>query len=408
MRRTIVISLVLAIGAVLAVSYGWSDTVRQLVQSRSGSPVQNQSANRAGGAPPVTIVTAVASTADFPVRRYAIGSVVSPAVVEVGARIASAITAIPVKDGQIVKAGDVLFQLDDRALKAQLDRDQATLQKDQALLASAKADLQRARDLAAKQAGTAQAYDQALAAEKSLEANIAGDQAMVEADQVQLGYATISAPISGRLGAVGVTIGDIVAPNSGGTSTPLVTVTQMDPLDVAFNLPQTDLPLLKSAISGSQPATVKLYLDGGKTPAATGSLEFVDSAVNVASGTVAVKGRFANKDLVLWPGQYVDVVLEAGSMPAMTSIPTVAVQSGQKGAFVFVVKSDDTVEVRPVRVALTEGEASAVSEGLSQGERVVVDGQTHLKEGSKVRYGPVDVQPGQSSNQAGNSGGQRT
>lgn len=408
MRRAIVISLVLAIGAVLAVSYGWSDTVRQLVQSRSGSLIQNQSANRAGGAPPVTIVTAVASTADFPVRRYAIGSVVSPAVVEVGARIASAITAIPVKDGQVVKAGDVLFQLDDRALKAQLDRDQATLQKDQALLASAKADLQRARDLAAKQAGTAQAYDQALAAEKSLEANIAGDQAMVEADQVQLGYATISAPISGRLGAVAVTIGDLVSPNSGGTSTPLVTVTQMAPLDVAFNLPQTDLPLLRSAISGPQAATVKLYLDGGKTPIATGSLEFVDSSVNVASGTVAVKGRFANNDLVLWPGQYVDAVLEAGMMPAMTSIPTVAVQSGQKGPFVFVVKSDDTVEVRPVRIALTEGETSAVSEGLSQGERVVVDGQTHLKEGSKVRYGPLDAQPAQTSSQAGNSGGQRT
>lgn len=408
MRRAIVVSFVLAIGAILAVSYGWSDTLRQLVQNRSGNPAQSTTAKRNGGAPPVTIVTAVASSADFPVRRYAIGSVVSPAVVEVGARIASAITAIPVKDGQMVKAGDVLFQLDDRALKAQLDRDQATLQKDQALLASATSDLQRARDLAAKQAGTAQAYDQALAAEKSLEATIAGDRAMIEADQVQLGYATITAPISGRLGAVAVTIGDLVSPSSGGTPTPLVTVTQMDPLDVAFNLPQTDLPLLKSAVSGSPTATVKLYLDGGKTPVATGSLEFVDSSVNVASGTVAVKGRFANGDRALWPGQYVDVVLEAGSMPAMTSIPTVAVQSGQKGPFVFVVKSDDTVEVRQVTIALTEGEASAVSEGLSQGERVVVDGQTHLKEGSKVRYGPAEAPATQPSGQSGVSGGQGT
>ncbi|HWK64390.1 MAG TPA: efflux RND transporter periplasmic adaptor subunit [Rhizobiaceae bacterium] len=385
MRRTIVIVLFLAVGAALAVSHGWSGAVLRQLVSRPGVAARAAPAG-ANTAPAVSVATAVASTADFPVRRYAIGSVLSPAVVEIGARIASVIVAIPIRDGQMVKAGDILFQLDDRALKAQLDRDQATLAKDQALLASAKADLERARDLAAKQAGTAQAYDQALAAERGLESTIKADQATVEADQVQLGYATITAPISGRLGAVAVTVGDLVAPVTSGALRSLVTVTQMDPLDVSFNLPQTDLPLLQKAIGGPAAAKVDLYLAGQEAPVATGTLEFVDSTVDTASGTVAVKARFQNKDLALWPGQYVDVVLEAGVMTGMTSIPTVAVQSGQKGTFVYVVRGDDTVEVRPVTVVLAEGGNSAVSAGLSDGERVVVDGQTHLKQGSKVRY----------------------
>lgn len=405
MRRAIVILLFLVAGAAIAVNHGWSGAALRQFADRSGMAVRPASAD-VDAAPAVSVVTAVASTADFPVRRYAIGSVLSPAVAEIGARIASAVIAIPIRDGQMVKAGDTLFQLDDRALKAQLDRDQAALEKDQALLASAKADLERARDLADKQAGTAQAYDQALAAERGLESTIKADHATVEADQVQLGYATISAPISGRLGAVAVTIGDLVSPVTSGAPRSLVTITQMDPLDVAFNLPQTDLPLLKKALGGPAVAKVDLYLADQQTPVATGSLDFIDSSVDTASGTVAIKARFQNKDLALWPGQYVDVVLEAGVMGGMTSIPTVAVQSGQKGAFVYVVRGDDTVEVRPVTVALDEGGNSAVNAGLGNGERVVVDGQAHLKQGSKVRYDP-GARPGPTATQAGDNPGKR-
>lgn len=347
----------------------------------------SQSQRPAGNAPRgVSVVAASASTADFPVRRYAIGFVSSPAVVNVSARISSQIVAIPAKDGQMVKAGDLLFSLDDRALKAEVERDKATLAKDQAMLVSAQADLERAKNLVARQAGTEQAYDQALATEKSAEATVAADQAQLDADTVQLGFATITAPISGRLGAINVTIGDLVGTSGGNAQgTPLVTITQVDPLRVSFDLPESDLALLQKALASSDGAAVTLRRDGDPQPIGKGTLDFLDSSVDTASGTITARATVPNPDHTLWPGQYVDVVLDAGTMPQMTSVPTVAVQSGQKGPFVYVIKPDNTVELRQVQVALTVGENSAISDGLKSGERVVVEGQTRLTNGTLVR-----------------------
>ncbi|TPN18655.1 efflux RND transporter periplasmic adaptor subunit [Mesorhizobium sp. B2-3-3] len=341
------------------------------------------------GARSASIVSATATTADFPIRRYAIGFVSSPAVVNINARVSSQIVSIEVKDGQMVKAGDVLFSLDDRALKAQLAKDQATLAKDQALLTSATADLTRAKDLVAKQAGTQQTYDQALAAQKAAAATIDADKATIDADTVQLSYATITAPIAGRLGAVNVAVGDLVTISNGNssTATPLVTITQIDPLQVNFNLPESNLALLHKALADPQQGAVTLTKDGDPKPIGKGTLDFVDSSVDTASGTIATRASIPNADLSLWPGQYVNVVLEAGIMPHMTSVPTVSVQPSQKGPFVYVVKPDNTVEMRPVQVALTEGQNSAISDGVKSGEKVVVEGQTRLKNGAAVHEG---------------------
>ncbi|WP_296747047.1 efflux RND transporter periplasmic adaptor subunit [Mesorhizobium sp.] len=342
-----------------------------------------------GGARSASIVSAAATTADFPIRRYAIGFVSSPAVVSINARVSSQIVSIAVKDGQMVKAGDLLLSLDDRALKAQLAKDKATLAKDQALQISAAADLQRAKDLVAKQAGTQQTYDQAVAAQKAAAATVDADQATIDADVVQLSYATITAPISGRLGAVNVAVGDLVTTSNGNssTTTPLVTITQMDPLQVTFNLPESNLALLHKALANPQQGAVTLTKDGNPTPIGKGTLDFVDSSVDTASGTIATRASLPNADLSLWPGQYVNVVLNAGTMPQMVSVPTVAVQPSQKGPFVYVVKPDNTVEMRPVQVALTAGQNSAVSQGLKSGEKVVVEGQTRLKDGAAVHEG---------------------
>ena len=336
-----------------------------------------------------SVLAATTSTADFPIRRYAIGFISSPAVVSINARVSSQIVSIDVKDGQMVKAGDLLFSLDDRALKAQLAKDQATLVKDQALLASSAADLQRAKDLVAKQAGTQQTYDQAVAAQKAAAATVEADKATLDADMVQLGFATITAPISGRLGSVSVAVGDLVSTSNGNsnTATPLVTITQMDPLQVNFNLPESDLALLHKALAKPLQGGVTLTTDGDPTPIGKGTLDFVDSSVDTASGTIATRASVPNADLSLWPGQYVNVVIDAGIMPQMTSVPTVAVQPSQKGPFVYVIKPDNTVEMRPVQVALTEGENSAISQGLKSGERVVVEGQTRLKNGAAVHEG---------------------
>jgi multidrug efflux system membrane fusion protein len=386
MRRKIAFSTLAVACVATAALYFWPELAGRLgpalsfAQSDAGQKKQPP-----GGARAVTVVAATASTADFPIRRYAIGSISSPAVVDISARISSQIVSIAVKDGQMVKAGDLLFQLDDRALKAQVERDKATLAKDQAMLVSAQADLKRAKDLMERQAGTQQAYDQALANEKSGEANVAADQAQLDVDTVQLSYATISAPISGRLGAISVAVGDLTTNNNASTSTPLVTITQIDPLRVTFNLPEGDFALLQKALATPEPDAVTLHNDGDPKPIGKGTLDFLDSSVDAASGTISARATVPNPDLTLWPGQYVDVVLDAGVMPQMTSIPTVAVQSGQKGPFVYVIKPDNTVELRQIEVALTVGDNSAVSEGLKSGERVVIEGQTRLTGGTPVR-----------------------
>ncbi|AZO67618.1 MULTISPECIES: efflux RND transporter periplasmic adaptor subunit [unclassified Mesorhizobium] len=395
MRGKIVLA-VLAVACLVAaglyLSPAATEKVRQMLSAEQAAP--NKPAAAANAARSTSVVAATASKADFPIRRYAIGFVSSPAVVSVNARISSQITSIAVKDGQMVRAGDLLFSLDDRALKAQLARDQATLAKDQALLASATADLQRAKNLVARQAGTQQTYDQAIAAQKSAAATVDADKATIDADEVQLGFATITAPISGRLGAVSVTIGDLVTTSNGNSSsTPLVTITQVDPLQVNFNLPESDLALLHKALAAPQEGAVTLTRDGDPTPIGKGTLDFVDSSVDTSSGTIATRASVPNADLSLWPGQYVNVVLDAGIMPEMTSVPTVAVQPSQKGPFVYVIKPDNTVEMRPVQVALTEGDSSAIGEGLKSGERVVVEGQTRLKNGSPVREAEASTRP---------------
>ncbi|RWP32771.1 efflux RND transporter periplasmic adaptor subunit [Mesorhizobium sp.] len=408
MRGKIVLAMLAVaclVTAGLYLSPAATDKVRQML---SAGQAPDKPAAAANAARATAVVAATASTADFPIRRYAIGFVSSPAVVSVNARISSQIISIAVKDGQMVKAGDLLFSLDDRALKAQLARDQATLTKDQALLASATADLERAKALVARQAGTQQTYDQAIAAQKSAAATVDADRATIEADEIQLGFATITAPISGRLGVVSVAIGDLVTTNSGSsTSAPLVTITQMDPLRVNFNLPESDLALLHKALAAPGQGAVTLTRDGDPTPIGKGTLDFVDSSVDTASGTIAARASVPNPDLSLWPGQYVNVVLDAGIMPQMTSVPTVAVQPSQKGPFVYVIKPDNTVEVRPVQVALTEGDNSAIGAGLKSGENVVVEGQAKLKDGAPVREGEAGGQASPRVAEAGKAGGTR-
>ncbi|RWC45272.1 MAG: efflux RND transporter periplasmic adaptor subunit [Mesorhizobium sp.] len=414
MRGKVVLSL-LAVACMGAA--GWlylsPDTlgkVQQLVGAKqvaaSDKPAAGSDKKAASASRSASILSAVASTADFPIRRYAIGFVSSPAVVNINARVSSQIVSIDVKDGQMVKTGDLLFSLDDRALKAQLAKDQATLAKDQALLASSQSDLQRAKDLVAKQAGTQQTYDQAVAAQKAAAATVDADKATIEADNVQLGFATIMAPISGRLGAVSVAVGDLVTTSNGNssTATPLVTITQMDPLQVNFNLPESNLALLHKALANPQQGAVTLTKDGDPTPIGKGTLDFVDSSVDTASGTIATRASIPNTDLSLWPGQYVNVVLDAGIMPQMTSVPTVAVQPSQKGPFVYVVKPDNTVEMRPVQVALTEGDNSAISQGLKSGEKVVTEGQTRLKDGAAVHEGKATAAAAPKVAEASNAG----
>lgn len=396
MRKRIVagmVAIALALGLAVVVGPGIA------ARYRSSSTQETQSGQAKSGPRPTAVVTASAQTTDFPVMRTTTGFLSSPAVVNVGSRISSQITEIPVKDGQMVKAGDVLFRLDDRALKAQLAKDQAGLAKDQAALVGAQTDLVRARDILAKGAGTQQAYDEQLATTKGLEAAVQADQAAIQADQVQLAYATIVAPTSGRLGVINASVGDLVGTGSGqsngqvqasgtqqsSSTQPLVTITQMDPLVVTFDLPEADLGLLQSAIASPGQATVSLSgQDGNSGLSAHGVLDFLDSSVDTASGTIAARASVDNGSGKLWPGLYVNVAIQFGTLRNAVTVPTVALQTGQKGTYVFAVGADGKASMKAVTVAMSNDRQTAIASGLDAGEKVVVEGQGRLKDGTPV------------------------
>lgn len=333
----------------------------------------------------VAVVSAAAVQSDFPVRKHAIGFVETPASVTVKSRIDSQIVLQQVKDGQFVKAGDLLFVLDDRDIKAQIARDEAQLAKDEATHTRNLADLERYRQLFSRSVGTQTQVDQATADEKISAASIQADHATLDADRLKLSYTRITAPIEGRVGAVMVTPGNLVSANSNNSSTGLLTITQMKPLRVTFALPESDLPTLQKALAASEAVPVTARVPGSERPPTDGRLNFVDSTVDMSSGTITAKAAFANEDLSLWPGQYVDVEIIPQVLQNVVLVPTVAVQTGQKGPYLYVVKADSTVDLRQIRVALSDGDRTAISEGVAPGEKVVVDGQMRLKQGAKVR-----------------------
>lgn len=333
----------------------------------------------------VAVVSAAAVQSDFPVRKHAIGFVETPASVTVKSRIDSQIVLQQVKDGQFVKAGDLLFVLDDRDIKAQIARDEAQLAKDEATHTRNLADLERYRQLFSRSVGTQTQVDQATADEKISAASIQADHATLDADRLKLSYTRITAPIEGRVGAVMVTPGNLVSANSNNSSTGLLTITQMKPLRVTFALPESDLPTLQKALAASEAVPVTARVPGRERPPTDGRLNFVDSTVDMSSGTITAKAAFANEDLSLWPGQYVDVEIIPQVLQNVVLVPTVAVQTGQKGPYLYVVKADSTVDLRQIRVALSDGDRTAISEGVAPGEKVVVDGQMRLKQGAKVR-----------------------
>jgi len=352
------------------------------VQSRGSEATHSARASRTDSGA-VTVTTAVATQADFPVRKRAIGFVETPASVVIKSRIDSQITELHITDGQFVKTGDLLFSLDDRDIKAQIAKDEAMIARDEATHKRTLADLDRYQQLLARNAGTQQAVDQATADERTAAATILADKATLDADKLKLSYTKIVSPIDGRVGAVQVTPGNLVSANSAGTG--LLTVTQMKPLRVSFAMPESELPVLQGALVASKPIPVTASVANSGRPPEQGTLNFVDSSVNITSGTIVAKAAFANDDLKLWPGQYVDVEIIPDTLTGATIVPTVAVQTGQKGPYVYVVKPDSTVDLRQVKIALSDGGHTAISEGVAPGERVVTDGQMRLKPGARVQ-----------------------
>ena len=329
------------------------------------------------GTVPVAAATAV--TAEMPVVLSAPGTVEAFATVEVKPRVDGQISEVAFKEGQEVKAGDVLFRLDDRLARAQMRQAEANVTRDKASLLDAEAILKRRETLVAKAIVSEAATDTQRSAVEVLKASIAAGQAQFEGWRTQLDYLTIIAPISGRTGVVKTKIGANVRTAD---TTSLVVINQTRPITVTFAVPQVDLATLRRALASRSEATIRV---GGETPTeTTGKVVFIDNQVDKTTGTLLGKIEVANENEVLWPGQAVDVDLVVERRPGYVAVPASAVLPSQSGMLAWVINEQGTVTPRPVTLQRVIGAVAYLSDGLNAGEVVVTDGQLRLSNGATV------------------------
>ncbi len=330
------------------------------------------------------VVADVAAEISAPIEVAAIGNVQSIATVMIKSRIDGEIAQVHFEEGQEVKNGDLLFSLDDRVARAQLQQSEANLERDRAQLRRFQLEVARQTGLANRGIAPAQKLEDVMTSEAVFEATVRASEAAVETARINLNFTTIRAPITGRTGSVALKGGNVVkAVDTVPTVTPMVTITQLRPIYVTFMVPERHLDSLRAAlVSGRLPVVVTVP-SSPLNPIA-GQLTFVDNQVDAATGTISLKATFANDNARLWPGQFVNVTVTLGVQANAVSVPSTAVQVGQNGPYVFVIKPDSTVELRLVRVDRTLTNKTVIAEGLATGERVVVDGQLRLTNGTRV------------------------
>lgn len=340
---------------------------------------------RVAAAVPVVVATAEIKT--LPVTIEAVGTVQPIASIALKPRIDSQIASVEVKEGAHVKEGDLLFTLDGRALKAQLEQAEATLAKDRAQLEQMRRDLTRAEDLLAKHISTEVQRDTAATAVKVQLAQIAADEAQRVNLATSLSYTEIRAPVSGRIGSIALKAGTTF---KAGDAQPIATVNQIDPIYVSFAIPQSLLGDLRKALSAGE---VRVDATVGDT-AVTGHLAYIENTVDLATGTVLAKAIMPNRNELLWPGAFVSARATLGTDVNAISIPSSAVLIGQQGPYVFVIRDGQKADLVHVTVARTIGQRSVVSKGLKGGDAIVVDGQLRLVDGASVQIRPTTTREG--------------
>jgi len=333
---------------------------------------------------PQAVVADVAVEMAAPVQVSAIGTVQSIATVIIKSRVDGEIAKVHFEEGQQINEGDLLFTLDNRAFQAQLAQSEANLQRDRAQLQRAQAEVKRQSELATRGVASAQKLEDVQTAVQVLEAAIRADEAAIENARVNLSYTSIRAPITGRTGSVNLKRGNVVKSNdTSQQAVPLVTIAQLRPIYVAFTAPERHLADIRAAAALERPPVLVTIPNQPQNPI-TGMLTFVDNQVDAATGTITLKATFSNDDERLWPGQFVNVTLTLGVQANALVVPSAAIQIGQNGPYVFVIKQDATVELRLVRVDRAVNNKTVIAEGLVPGDRVVVDGQLRLNNGTRV------------------------
>ena len=338
-------------------------------------------AGRFSGGGPMPVVAARAQAGDMPINLIGLGTVTPLATVTVQSQIAGQIVKISFKEGQTVKAGDPLLQIDPRPYQVALEQAEGALARDKALLANARVDLERYQTLFAQDS----IAEQQLATQKALvaqdEGNVKTDQGQIDAAKLNLTYAHVVSPITGRVGLQQVTLGNYVTPSE---PNGLVVVTQLEPITVVFTLPEDDIPPLLKQLHAGAMLPVSAYDRTNTHLLASGTLQSIDSQIDTTTGTIRLKAIFPNTDQALFPQQFVNVVLLLDTLHGATLIPQAGVQRGAPGTYVYLINSDQTVSVRQVTLGPGDPTNITITQGLSVGDTVVVDGADKLKDGAKV------------------------
>jgi membrane fusion protein, multidrug efflux system len=355
---------------------------------------------RGGGAQTtIPVAVAKADVRDLPIVLNGLGSVDAFNTVAVKSRIDGQLIKVNVKEGQEVKQGELLAEIDPRPYEVQLSQAQATLFKDQAALKDARLNLERFQQLYKDGVISKQQFDTQGSLEAQLDGAVRADQAQIDTVKLNLAYTRITAPVSGRIGLRQVDVGNMVhASDPNG----LLVITQLQPIAVIFSLPQDNLQAVSQHMSKGKLA-VDAYSRDDQTKIATGFLTTIDNQIDVTTGTGKLKAVFENRDRSLWPNQFVNIHLLLEVKKNNTVVPSAAIQRGPQGTYVFVVKPDNTAEMRNVAISISQANLTAVSQGLKPGELVVTDGQDKLQPGTKVAV----REPGAAGQNGGQSGGGR-
>jgi multidrug efflux system membrane fusion protein len=390
--------LLLVIAVLLAVVL-----IAWLVTPKSGS---TQRGGRQSGTGPMPVVAATAASGDMPILINGLGTVTPVATVTVQSQISGQITKIAFKEGDRVKVGDFLIQIDPRPYQVALEQAEGSLVRDQALLANARVDLNRYETLNKEDS----IAEQQVATQKALvvqdEGTVKTDQGLIDAAKLNLIYCHITSPISGRLGLQQVNVGNYVTPAE---ANGLVVVTQMMPITVVFTLAEDQLPAVRDQVQAqSAGLEVTAYDRSHTTRLAAGALAAIDSQIDTTTGTVKLKASFSNDDEKLFPNQFVNVDLLLNTLHGAVLVPQAAIERGAPGTYVYVINADDSVSVRKVTLGPGDPTNIVITQGLKAGERVVIDGADKLKDGAKVSLRQPNSSPSTPTQQGRGAKGKAT
>jgi membrane fusion protein, multidrug efflux system len=346
-------------------------------------PVKEEANQKAARQPaPVAVSVVSAQREDVPIFLSALGTVQASNTVQIRPMVEGPLDKVPFTEGQKVKKGDLLAQIDPRMYQAALDQAKGKLAQDEAQLDSDRRDLERNTTLAERSYASRQIVDQQRAAVAKGEALVEGDKAAIQSAQVQLDYTTINAPFDGRVGIRGVDAGNIVRPTD---TTPIATLTQHQPISVLFSLPENQLQQLRKAQEEGR-GEIYAYDQDGNAQIATGKLQVVDNQIDTQTGTIRLKAEFPNESDALWPGQFAPVKVRIAIRRDIVALPSPAIQRGPEGLYVWLVTPDKKAKMAPVKIGPAQDDKIIIESGVAPGDRIITAGQYRLQPNSPVQY----------------------